>query len=764
MLLFLIGSINLLAQNKFTISGTLKDALSGEDLLYASVYAMEKSIGVTSNEYGYFSLSLPEGKYTLKISYIGYQTKTIEITLDKNKKQNIELKSDMQQLTEVTVTAKRKDQNVSRNETGVVELKMNEVKEIPVIFGEQDIIKTMQLMPGVSSAGEGGSGFHVRGGSVDQNLILLDEAPVFNASHLLGFFSVFNSDAIKDMKMYKGGMPAQFGGRASSVLDLRMKDGNMKQPSISGGLGLISSRLTFETPIVPDRGSIIISGRRTYLDIFLPLVPEDGISDSKLYFYDLNIKANYQFGENDRVFISTYFGRDVLQYKDLIGFNWGNSTITARWNHLYSEKLFSNITFIKSNYDYEFLINDDTFDMTLSSNISDIGIKAHQTYFMNANNTIRFGIQSAHRTFSPGIFKATVEDIDFGKEIQKSVALESAAYISNEQKIGSRFKLGYGLRFSWFNVLGGRTFYKYDDYGEIRSQTEPKSDEVVKTYYGLEPRLNATYILSPTNSIKLSYNRMVQYLHLMSNTTAGSPTDYWIPSSENIKPQKADQIAVGYFQNLAENKYEISIESYIKKMQNMIEYKNGSTIMLNEHIERDLEFGEGRAYGVELMIRKNSGKLTGWISYTLSKTEKLFDKIDKDWFPAKYDKTHDISLVSMYKLSKRWSLSASWVFQTGAAVTFPAGIYEVNNVTAKRYTKRNAFRMPDYHRLDLGATYKIAVNKKHKSELTFSLYNAYGRENAYQINFSKNEDTNKNEAIQVALFSFIPSITWNFKF
>jgi hypothetical protein len=755
--------------NSFTVSGGLKDQSNGEDLIYSTVYVKGTNIGTTTNEYGFYSLELKEGEYELVFSFIGYQSLVKKIVLNKDQKLNVELVPSSEQIEEVIVTAEKSDRNVSKNETGVVKLNMKEAKAIPVFMGEQDVIKTMQLMPGISSASESSSGFNVRGGASDQNLILLDESSVYNASHLLGFFSVFNSDAIKDMKMYKGGTPAQFGGRASSVLDLRMKEGNMKNYELSGGIGILSSRLNVEGPIVKDKGSFMIAARRTYFDLFMPYISNnENITESTMYFYDLNLKANYKFTDKDRIFVSGYLGRDVLEYKSDFGFDWGNLNSTIRWNHLFSEKLFLNTTFITSSYDYTMLLSSNTSEMYLSSGINTFELKQDYSYHLNNENNLKFGFVSSHKTFKPGDFESIDKDDnedDRDVKIAETSVLENAIYISNEQKIDEKIKLNYGLRFPIFNVLGGREFGEYDKKGELISQQYYESDEIVKTYYAVEPRINLTYILSPTNSIKTSYNRMNQYVHLMSNSTSGTPVDYWIPSTENVKPQTADQVSLGYYHNFSDNKYEFSIETYYKKIANSIEYRDGASVMLNEHIEGDILSGDARAYGVELLLRKSKGNFTGWLSYTLSKTEKQFDEInDGDWFPATYDRTNDVSLVAMYKLSDKWSLSASWVFQTGKAVTFPGGIYEVDGVEVKSYTERNSYRMPDYHRLDLGATYSLSDTKEYKSDLVFSLYNAYGRENAYSISFEKNESTGANEANQLALFKFVPSVTWNFKF
>ncbi len=749
-------------QDKVTISGYLRDAKSGEELLFANIAADEGKIGTVTNAYGFYSLTLPKGKHTIHYSYIGYEMSSIEVELNSNLRKNVELRSADLVLDEVVVTDKKADDRISNTEIGVEKLNIKEAKLIPVLLGEQDVLKTAQLMPGISSAGEGGSGFFVRGGNIDQNLILLDEAPVYNASHLFGFFSVFNSDALKDMQLYKAGIPARYGGRGSSVIDIRMKEGNIKKFSASGGIGLIASRLTLETPIVKDKGSIIVSGRRTYADIFLPLAG-DKYADNKLYFYDLNLKANYRLGQNDRIFLSGYFGRDVLGVKNLFGFNWGNKTVTLRWNHLFSEKLFSNTTLIYSNYDYKIEIEADTRSLELSSGIENYNFKQDFTWYANANNTIRFGLEAIHHTFNPGELSAS-GDMTASLIMDKHNGIESGTYLSNEQKFGDRFTINYGLRFTMFNNFVAERVFRFDDFGEI-TDTVNHDGGVFNTYYGFEPRVNASFVLNNNNSIKASYCRTNQYLHLVTTSSSGSPTDFWMPSSELIKPQIVDQYSIGYFQNFADNGYELSVEGYYKDLQNQIDYKNGADVFFNELIESQLVFGKGRAYGVEVMLRKNFGKLAGWIGYTLSKSERQFENInDGDWYSVRQDRTHDMSIVATYKLTKKWTLSASWVYNTGDAVTFPSGKYEINGDIINLYTERNGYRIPDYHRLDLGATLKLD-SKHFDSDLTFSLYNAYGRKNAYSIDFRESEDNpGTTEAVKISLFTYVPSITWNFNF
>ncbi|MCB9224351.1 MAG: TonB-dependent receptor [Crocinitomicaceae bacterium] len=770
------------SQEKFTLSGTLKDGGSGEDLIGARVTVVElPGTGAITNEYGFYSLTLPQGTYTIRYKSLGFISGEFQIELNQDIQKNIELVPEGKTLTTVNVTAEKLDENVKSAEMGVDKLSMKDIENIPVLFGEKDPLKTIQLLPGVKSAGEGNSGFYVRGGGADQNLILLDGAPVYNASHLLGFFSVFNSDALKDIKLYKGGAPAEFGGRLSSVLDIKMKEGNLKKFSASGGIGLISSKLTLEAPIVKDKGSFIVSGRRTYADLFLKLSKDENAQNSILYFYDLNAKANYRLGDKDRLFISGYFGRDKFGFADQFGFDWGNTTATLRWNHIYNDKLFGNTSFIFSNYNYKikFGADDETFE--IGSVIQDFNLKQDFDWYINENNTVTFGANVIHHTFKPGQIE-TGSGIDFVlSDVPNTYSVESAVYISNEQKIGKRVTLIYGLRGSNFTQLGNDdVVYTFNTAGEVTQTDSTKLWQNVQSYWGLSPRFSSNFLLNEKSSIKAGYARTFQYLHLISNSTASSPTDIWLPSSVNIKPQIADQFSLGYFRNFLNNQLEFSTEVYYKIMQNVIDYRDGAEVTLNPTVEGELLFGRGRAYGLELLLKKRRGKFTGWVSYTLSRTEKLFTDInDSSWFPARQDRTHDVSIVGMYNINDQFTVSASWVYYTGNAVTFPSGKYEIDGQIVNYYTERNGYRMPDYHRLDLGMTFyhkkyrevkdpetgqMKQVPKKWLSSWNVSVYNAYARENAYTISFRENPDTGETEAVQLALFKVIPSITYNFKF
>jgi len=661
-------SLNIFAQN-YSISGYVKDVNNGEELLYSTIFVKEISKGFSTNQYGFYSITLKKGT----------------------------------------------------------------------------------------------------GGDSDQNLILLDESPVYNASHLLGFFSVFNSDAINDMKMYKGGIPARFGGRLSSVTDIRMRNGNSKHWEASGGIGLISSRLTLEGPIIKDKAPIIISGRRTYADLIVKNVRKD-FEDLSLYFYDFNVKTSYKFSRKDRIFLSGYFGRDVFGMQDF-GFDWGNKTATFRWNHIFNNKLFLNTTAIYSDYNYGFKAGFFENVIKFGAGITDYNLKQDLTWYLNTNNTVRFGWQSVYHNFKPMSFNVVEKNPDDtlnaiqDTSLISQQALESFVYISNEQKIGDNITIFYGLRFNIFNNIGPYESKVYDENNEVVETTQYGENEFYNTYYNFEPRFNATFLINETSSVKASYNRTVQNLHLLSNSTSSSPTDMWIPSTEIVMPEKGDQFSLGLFKNFAENKYEFSIEGFYRMLYNQVDFENGAQILFNPDVEAEILIGKGRAYGGEFLLSKKTGKFTGWISYTLLKSERLFDEINNgNWFSARQDRTHDISIVATYQILPKLNISASWVYYTGDAVTFPVGKYYIDDVLINLYSGRNADRMPDYHRLDAGFTWTIKDSKKFSSDLNISVYNVYNRKNAYTITFKENEQTGQTEAERLALFGIVPSITWNFRF
>ena len=766
-LLTLLPLSSLNAQENYTLGGEVQDGTTGESMIGVVIRPIGvPGVGAVSNEYGFYSVTLPEGTYRFTASYSTYVTDTFEVNLTDNVTRLIKINPIVQDLGIVQVSAERKDKNVRQAQMGVETLDMKEINKIPVLFGEKDVVKTLQLLPGIKSAGEGNSGFYVRGGAADQNLILLDEAPVYNASHLLGFFSTFNSDVIKTANLYKGTAPAQYGGRVASVLDIKMNEGNSKRFGAQGGIGAIASRLTLEGPIVKDKGSFLIAGRRTYADLFLKFAPDTNIRDAKLFFYDLNTKLNYRLGEKDRVYVSGYFGRDVLGL-DVFGIAWGNATGTARWNHIINNKLFSNTSFIVSNFNYDIGINNDLVDITLSSVLQDYNIKQEFQYFPNSRNKRTFGINAIHHGVVPGQVEANAESGINPTKLDSRLGLESAIYASNEWTITENIEVLYGVRLSSFAVLAhGGNFYSFDENGDVSDTTQYAKNSVIKNYINPEPRFSISYTYSKTASVKAGYARNVQNIHLISNTVSTSPTDLWLPTTRIVQPEISDQVSLGWFKNFKNNAYEFSSEVYYKDMQNQIDYRNGANTQANELIEGELLFGKGRAYGVEVLLKKKTGKFTGWLGYTLSRTERQVDGInDGNWYLARQDRLHDLSVVGIYDFNKQWTASATFVYSTGNAVTFPTGKYEVDDEVLFVYTDRNGDRMPDYHRLDLAVTYNVKTKKRFESSWSLSVYNAYARKNAWLIDFREAEDgSGKTEAVQTTLFQIIPTITYNFKF
>ena len=753
------------AQQKFTLNGTVRDQKTGETLIGATIILIgNNTYSVLSNAYGFYSITAPKYEYVIIATFSGYENDTLQISLSKDRTQNIDLRPRATQLQEIVIRNRRND--ITQTLPGMQKISMAEIKNVPVLFGEKDILKTIQLLPGIKSAGEGSSGFFVRGGGADQNLILLDEATVYNASHLLGFFSTFNSDAIKDATVYKGDMPAQYGGRLSSLLDIKMKDGDDKNYKVTGGIGLISSRLNVEGPIVRDKGSFMISARRTYADLFLKLSHDSDVNQSILYFYDLNAKANYQFNPNNRVYLSGYFGKDDLGYGHQFGIQWGNSTGTIRWNHIFNNKLFSNTSLIYSNYNYNISINQTTNKLSILSRIKDLSLKEDLQYFAGSSNKVNFGFNGTRHIFTPGNIKTSASSSYNSLILPDKYAFDAAAYLADEWTVTDRLKLNSGVRMSWFAMVGPGDFYTYDSSGNIKSAQNYASGKIVQSYLNAEPRFAATYQLNPVSSIKASYSRNVQNLHLLSNSTGSNPTDLWIPSSNNVKPEIADQFSAGYYRNFANDQYAFSAEIYYKDLQNQIDYKNGALLVANQLVESQLVFGKGRAYGLELYARKKTGKLNGWISYTLSRTERKIDGVNNNsWYPATQDQTHNLAVVAIYQINKKWTVSSDFVFNTGNAVTWPSGKYDVNGSTAFYYTERNGYRMPSNNRLDVSATLEGKKTKKFEGSWTFSLYNVYGRENPYFVQFQDDpSNLQKTQAVQYSLFRWVPSVTYNFKF
>jgi len=754
---------------RFSIIGKITDKHSGEPLPGATVFVKQIQTGAVSDVYGNYSLTLDVGSYTLVYSYVGYKTveKSVELTM--NIRLSQEMEPILRDLKEVEITSERNDKNVVKPEMSTFRMDIKTIQRIPALFGEVDVIKAIQMLPGVQSVGEGSSGFSVRGGAPDQNLILLDEATVYNASHLMGFFSVFNNDAIRDVKLYKGDIPATYGGRLASVLDVRMNDGNSKKFEVNGGIGLISSRLTVEGPVANDRCSFIVSGRRTYADIFLALSSDEALRNNKLYFYDLNAKINYKVNNNNQIFLSGYFGRDVFK-NDFVGMKWGNETATIRWNHLFTRQLFSNFSFIYSNYLYN--LNTPAGEATSldwTSNLRDLGIKADFSYYPNTKNTIRFGGSVIYHMFNPGICKGIGDQtVITTVKVAGNYGFETGIYASNEQKFGDRFTVKYGLRFSMFQNTGPGTIFRYDTAYKAIDSTIYKSGELYKTYTGLEPRLGLLYDFDSKQSIKASYARTNQYLQLAQNSTVGTPLDIWFAASPNIKPQVGDQVALGYFRNFRRNTIETSVEAYYKWMRNVIDFKDFAELLLNDKMEGEVRTGKAWSYGVEFLVRLNEARVNGWVSYTYSRTFRKIREINSNTpYPAPYDKPNNISVVLNYVISKRFMVSANWVYATGAPVTFPTGRAEIGGKIVPIYSDRNQYRYQDYHRLDLSVSFysKEKPEKKFKWDLNFSIYNVYNRHNTWSINFTQdNINPDITYAEKVYLFGIIPSVTFNFHF
>jgi hypothetical protein len=807
--ILLLGIYSKTFTQNFTIGGTITDASNGETAVGTTVLIKELNKATSTNQYGFYSISVPKGEYTIVFSYLGYESISKAITLDKNISLNIALRPVANELSEVEVSTKATDENVKSSQMSSVNLDMAEIKKIPSFMGEVDILKTIQLIPGVKSAGDGNTGFYVRGGGPDQNLILLDEANIYNASHLLGFFSVFNGDAIKNVNLIKGGMPAQYGGRLSSVLDIQMKEGNNQYYEAEGGIGVIASRLTIQGPIQKNKSSFIISGRRTYIDVLAkPFIEKSDFKGTSYFFYDLNVKCNYIINEKNRLFFSSYYGKDVFDFKDVEGgFNtripWGNATAGLRWNHVFNSKLFSNAALIYSNYDFSFGATQQDFELTLKSGITDYNLKYDLSYFPNSRHSIKTGINYIFHTFVPTSVSAKQGEtvFDLGKVI-KLYAHDAAIYVGDDWDITPKWKMNTGLRFGNFTQIGPFTRYKKDIFGKISDTVRYRNGQVVANYNGLEPRLALRYAINRSLSLKGSYTRNFQYIHLASISSVSLPTDVWMPSTEVIKPQIANQYAIGVFKNFKENMFETSVEAYYKDMQQQIDYKEGAQPSDNvfDNPDNAFTFGKGWAYGVELFLKKNQGKFTGWIGYTLSWTWRQFDEINfgKPYL-AKYDRRHDASLVLTYDASKKWNFGMVWVYGTGNRGTLPNSFFIYEGTTSNDYGLRNSYKFADYHRMDINITFtpdrasklerrkqklierykaegrdttEIQATKKwlkrYQNSWTLSIFNVYNRYNPYFIYFTRTGDFNagtlKVGAKQVTLFPILPSITWNFKF
>lgn len=790
MLLFLIvissgfsQQISDSAKQKFTLSGVIKDAKSNETLIGVNIFIPEIKAGTTTNEYGFYSITIPKGNYTVQISYLGYALSEQKINLDKNTKNNFSLSSDEQQLEEVVITDERKATNIRKAEMSVNKLSMATIKKMPVVMGETDVLKAILMLPGVTNAGEGASGFNVRGGAADQNLILLDEASIFNSSHVFGFFSVFNPDAIKDMKLYKGGIPSRYGGRASSVLDIYQKDGNSKDFHMNGGIGLISSRLLAEGPIVKDRGSFLLGGRTSYAHLFLKLSD----NNNSAYFYDLNAKLSYQLSDNNSLYLSGYYGRDVFSIDKRFENTYGNTTLNLRWNHLFSNKLFSNLSLIYSDYYYG--LDLDFVGFKWDSGIKNYNLKYDFKNYISDNFKLGYGANAMYYDFNPGTVTPLNDESGINPDqLQKKKAFEPAIYIDAEHDISKRISLSYGVRYSLFYRLGQSTINTYaNDQAvvfnhelQIYEKATPTgtvfydSGKTIADFNNLEPRAAVAFLLDDNQSIKASYNRLVQYLQLVSNTSSPTPLDVWTPSDNFIKPQKMDQVALGYFRNFKNNEYSLEAETFYKKVKNRMDYIDGADLIANDAIEQIILNGEMRAYGLEILFRKNEGRLNGWVSYTLSKSEQRTPGRDAsetginngDWYNSGYDKTHNLAITGNYSYTDKWSFGANFALQTGQPATFPNGSYQYQGLTVASYGARNADRLPTYHHLDLSATYVPKPTKKKgwQSEWVFSIYNVYNRKNAASISFKQDSQSGNNEALRLSIFGIVPGVSYNFKF
>lgn len=776
--------INLLiAQKKHTLSGIISEKSSNETLIGATIIFPDLGTGTTTNEYGFYSITLPQGTHKAQVSFIGFNTieKTIEIA--QNTKLNFSLTEASESLKEVVITKSVEQLNIRKPQMSVNALSSKTIKEIPVVLGEADVIKAITLLPGVTTAGEGASGFNVRGGAADQNLILLDEATIFNSSHLFGFFSVFNPDAVKDLKLYKGGIPARYGGRVSSVLDIYQKEGNKNKFHGNGGIGIVASRLLLEGPLKKGKGSFLLGGRSSYAHLFLPLFD----IDAKAYFYDLNTKLSYKLNNKNNIYLSGYFGRDVFTFPEIFDNTYGNSVANFRWNHLFNDKLFSNLSLIYSDYYYGLTL--DFVGFNWNSGIKNFNLKYDLKHYLNDKIKLQYGLNSVYYEFNPGKIEPSGTNTSINYlQLTKKYAFENALYIDTEHKLSDNLTASYGLRLSSFVRLGQDELNMYKDDNpliynnelKIYEKADPiktekyKRSDVIKSFMNLEPRLSLSYRLNEQSSVKASYNRMSQYLHLISNTSSPTPVDVWAPSGKYIKPQLLNQYAIGYFKTFKNNDYSLEVESFYKNVKNRIDYIDGADLIGNQAIEQIILSGKSRAYGLELLLRKNTGKFKGWLAYTYSKSQQQTKGRtanetginNGNWYYTPYDKTHDISITGSYQLGKKWQFSTNFLFQTGRPVTYPNSKYEYNGIIIPNYSTRNSNRLTSYHRLDASFKYTPKPNKKKgwRSDLVFGVYNLYNRKNAYSINFNENTDTGKTEATRLAIFGIVPSITYNFRF
>lgn len=766
------------AQQKVTLNGYVKDAETGEELIGVTVYLPELQAGVVTNAYGFYALSVMPGTYQVQFSYVGYKVQTLTLTITGSVSRNIELHSEATYIQEIVVEGRPVDENVVSIQMSHNTLNLTQIKKLPPFMGEVDIIKNVQMMPGVITAGEGTSSFYVRGGGADQNLILIDEAPVYDPSHLFGLFSVFNADVIKDAELYRGGIPARFGGRLSSILEVRTKDGNNKSFHGSGGIGTMASRLMVEGPIKPEKSSYVVSARRSYLDLFLKAAGEDNLVN----FYDINAKVNWKHNNNNRFFLAFYAGRDNFDFSDDFSFSWGNATGTFRWNHLFNDRLFSNTSLILSNFDYAFEMADPVSGLTWTSNLQELSFKNDITYFLNPKNELTFGYHVTGRRFFPGRIEPYASGSIFKEvELQKLYALDHGLYVSNRQNIGNDLTLDYGARLSIFQNIGAGDVYTYldpqDNINVVRTDTlHYESWETIKLYVNLEPRLAIRYALDFDQSIKVSYNRMVQNTHQIAAGTVPIPFNTWSPSSYYLRPQIADQIGAGYFRNFRSNSIEFSVEAYYKAMTDVTDFADNAMLFFNEDLSTEFRQGTSKSYGIEFMANKTEGRLTGMVSYTWSRTTRKIPGVNLDQeFFANYDRRNVINMFAVYELNEKWSFGATFKYCTGRPITLPEGKFEYGPYNPDVITERNGYRLPDFHRLDLSATLtpkKKNPDRKWEGQWVFSLYNVYNRQNPFTIytRTTKDEDGNvigdgtQKEALLVYLFPLLPSIMYNFKF
>ena len=781
--IFILFSLFGYSQEKITLSGVITDGKNNETLIGVTVYISELKVGTFTNEYGFYSLTIPKGTYTVQTDYLGYGSVIEKLDLNQSMKKNFSLLETSTALDEVILIENAYKTNVKKPEMSVNKLSINTIKQMPAILGETDVIKSILTLPGVTNAGEGQSGFNVRGGSADQNLVLLDEATIYNTSHLFGFFSVFNTDAIKDLKLYKGGIPSRFGGRVASVLEIYQKDGNSTDFHMSGGIGIISSRLLAEGPIVQDKGSFLVAGRSSYAHLFLKLTD----NQNSAYFYDLNTKLSYKLNENNNLYASGYFGRDVFSLNQSFVNTYGNSVFNLRWNHLFSDKLFSNLSLIYSDYYYGLKL--DFIGFNWDSGIKNYNLKYDLKHYFSDKVKLFYGANAIYHDFNPGKIEPTNETSGINPDqLAKKYAFEPAVYVDVEQQITDKLSINYGLRYSKFYRLGDEEINLYannqavvynEDFQiyEKGTPTGTKSygkNETIAQFGNLEPRVSVAYSLNENSSIKASYNRMSQYLHLISNTQSPTPIDVWAPSDDYLKPQILDQVALGYFKNFKNDDYTLEVETFYKKIKNRIDYIDGADLIANDDIEQVVLNGEARAYGLEILARKNNGKLNGWISYTLSRSEQrtpgrtvVETGINNgNWYKTGWDKLHNISITSMYKLNEKWSFSSIFALQSGQPVTYPNGQYQYQGITVPTYGLRNENRLPTYHRLDISTTLVPEKNKNRNwyGEWVFGIYNLYSRKNAASISFRQNQDSGNNEAVRLSIFGIVPSVTYNFKF